>query len=46
MEQPTRFVGMAVHEDTIVVAVTATGEVEGRAAWHIPQHRRGAGETG
>jgi len=27
MEQPTRFIGMDVHKDTIVVAVTATGEV-------------------
>jgi transposase len=27
MEQSTRFVGMDVHRDTIVVAVTATGEV-------------------
>ena len=27
MEQPTRFVGMDVHKDTIVVAVTATGDV-------------------
>jgi transposase len=27
MEQPTRFVGMDVHKDTIVVAVTASGEV-------------------
>src|SRR4051812_6907228 len=27
MEQPTRFVGMDVHKETIVVAVTATGEV-------------------
>jgi transposase len=27
MEQATRFVGMDVHKDTIVVAVTATGEV-------------------
>jgi transposase len=26
MEQATRFVGMDVHKDTIVVAVTATGE--------------------
>src|SRR5271166_3208116 len=26
MEQPTRFVGMDVHKDTIVVAVTATGD--------------------
>jgi transposase len=33
MEQPTRCVGMAVHKDTIVVAVTATGEV-GKAAPH------------
>src|SRR4051812_19844938 len=30
MEQPTRFVGLDVHKETIVVAVTATGEV-GRA---------------
>ena len=27
MAQSTRFVGMDVHKDTIVVAVTATGEV-------------------
>jgi hypothetical protein len=27
MEQSTRFVGMDVHKDTIVVAVTATGDV-------------------
>jgi transposase len=27
MEQPTRFVGMDVHKDTIVVAVTAVGDV-------------------
>ena len=27
MQQPTRFVGMDVHKDTIVVAVTATGDV-------------------
>ena len=27
MEQSTRFVGMDVHKETIVVAVTATGEV-------------------
>ena len=27
MEQPTRFVGMDVHEDGIVVAVTAAGDV-------------------
>ena len=27
MEQPTRFIGMDVHKDTIVVAVTATGDV-------------------
>ena len=31
MEQATRFVGMDVHKDTIVVAVTATGEA-GKAA--------------
>jgi transposase len=33
MEQSTRFVGMDVHNDTIVVAVTATGEV-GKATAH------------
>jgi transposase len=27
MEQPTRFIGMDVHKDTIVVAVTAVGDV-------------------
>ena len=27
MKQPTRFVGMDVHKETIVVAVTASGEV-------------------
>ena len=27
MEQATRFIGMDVHKDTIVVAVTATGDV-------------------
>ena len=27
MQQPTRFVGMDVHKDTIVVAVTAMGDV-------------------
>lgn len=27
MEQPTRFVGMDVHKDTIVVAITAVGDV-------------------
>src|SRR5689334_22536864 len=27
MEQPTRFVGMDVHKETIVVAITATGEI-------------------
>jgi transposase len=27
MEEPTRFIGMDVHKDTIVVAVTAAGEV-------------------
>ena len=26
MEQPTRFIGMDVHKDTIVVAVTAIGD--------------------
>jgi hypothetical protein len=27
MEQPTRFIGMDVHKDTIVVAVTTTGDI-------------------
>src|SRR5277367_780525 len=27
MDQPTRFIGMVVHKDTIVVAVTAAGDV-------------------
>jgi transposase len=27
MEQPTRFIGLDVHKDTIVVAGTATGDV-------------------
>ena len=27
MEQPTRFIGMDVHKDTIVVAVTASGDI-------------------
>ena len=27
MEEPTRFIGMDVHKDTIVVAVTAAGDV-------------------
>jgi transposase len=31
MKQPTRFIGMDVHKDTIVVAVTAAGDV-GKAA--------------
>ena len=31
VERPTRFIGMDVHKETIVVAVTATGDV-GKAA--------------
>jgi transposase len=31
MEQPTRFIGMDVHKETIVAAITAAGEV-GKAA--------------
>jgi transposase len=27
MDQPTRYIGMDVHKDTIVVAVTAAGDV-------------------
>ena len=33
MEQPTRFVGMDVHKDTIVVAVTVAGDV-GKATFY------------
>ena len=33
MEQATRFIGMDVYKDTIVVAVTATGDA-GRIARH------------
>ena len=33
MDQPTRFVGMDVHKETIVVAVTATGEVDKATAY-------------
>jgi hypothetical protein len=37
MEQSTRFVGMDVHRDTIVVAVTATEEVgKATSLWHVP----------
>ena len=35
MEQPTRFIGMDVHKDTIVVAVTAAGDV-GKATPYGP----------
>jgi transposase len=42
MEQPTRFVGMDVHKDTIVVAVTATGEV-GKATVYGTFPNTGAG---
>ena len=34
MEQSTRFIGMDVHKDTIVVAVTATQEVGTGAIRH------------
>ena len=33
MEHPTRFIGMDVHKDTIVVAVTATGDVAKATAY-------------
>jgi transposase len=33
MEEPTRFIGMDVHKDTIVVAVTATGDVAKATAY-------------
>ena len=47
MEQPIRFIGMDVHKDTIVVAVTAAGDSgKSNAIWHIPQHCFGAGEAG
>ena len=38
MEQSTRFIGMDVHKATIVVAVTATGEVGKATAFGtVPQ---------
>ena len=39
MEQSTRFVGMDVHKDTIVVAVTASGEI-GKATPSVPMTMR------
>ena len=43
MEQSTRFIGTDVHKETIVVAVTASGDVgKGHTVWYIAQHRRGA----
>jgi len=42
MEQSTRFVGMDVHKETIVVAVTATGEV-GKATAYGTFPNTGAG---
>ena len=42
MEQSTRFVGLDVHKDTIVVAVTATGEV-GKAMAYCTFPNTGAG---
>src|SRR5689334_907596 len=42
MEQPIRFVGMDVHKDTIVVAVTASGEV-GKATAYGTFPNTGAG---
>ena len=46
IEQSTRFVGMDVHKDTIVVAVTATGEVGKGTAMALPKHRRIAADVG
>src|SRR5580692_2285198 len=45
MEQPTRFVGMDVHKDTIVVAVTATGEVGKATAYGTFPNTAAALET-
>jgi transposase len=45
MEQATRFVGMDVHKDTIVVAVTATGEVGKATAYGTFPNTAAALET-
>ncbi len=41
MEQPTRFIGMDVHKETIVAAITAAGEV-GKAASYGTHHNTAA----
>ena len=46
MDQPTRFIGMDVHKDTIVVAVTAAGDSGKATPYGTFQLRRGAGEAG
>jgi hypothetical protein len=43
MKQPTRFIGMDVHKETIVVADTATGDV-GKAAPYGGNGRRDQGD--
>jgi len=45
MEQPTRFVGMDVHKETIVIAVTATGEVGKAMAYGTVPNTAAALET-
>jgi transposase len=45
MEQSTRFVGMDVHKDTIVAAVTATGEVGNATAYGTFPNTAAALET-
>jgi transposase len=45
MERATRFVGMDVHKDTIVVAVTATGEVGKATAYGTFPNTAAALET-
>src|SRR3954447_5161537 len=45
MEQSTRFVGMDVHKDTIVVAVTATGEAGKATAYGTFSNTAAALET-
>jgi transposase len=45
MEVSTRFVGMDVHKDTIVVAITATGEVGKATAYGTFPNTAAALET-
>src|ERR1700732_3764549 len=44
MEQPTRFIGMDVHKDTIVVAVTDTGDIGPPTSYGTSPNTTGARE--